>query len=117
MQPPSATCSHHPPRDGAEGNGTLGTMPKPLPKVPHIESPIVLRAELLTTVPHSMSTIDRLEAEGQFPRRVRLLPTGRVGWLRREVAAYLRRLAKRRQSATQETHVEAVNEDCRSLEA
>ena len=42
-------------------------MPKPLRRVPGIESPFVLRAELLTLVPFSMSTIDRLEADGQFP--------------------------------------------------
>jgi predicted DNA-binding transcriptional regulator AlpA len=78
-----------------------GGMPKPLPRVPHVESPFVLRAELLTVVPHSMATIDRLEAKGQFPRRIRLEPTTRVGWLRREVAAYLRRLATRRHSAAQ----------------
>jgi predicted DNA-binding transcriptional regulator AlpA len=77
--------------------GTLGTMPKPLPKVPHVESPFVLRAELLTLVPHSMSTIDRLEGEGQFPARIRLEPTNRVAWMRREVTGYLRNLAKRRQ--------------------
>ena len=76
-----------------------GGMPKPLPRVPHVESPFVLRAELLTVVPHSMATIDRLEAEGQFPKRIRLEPTNRVAWLRREVMAYLRHLAKRRQSA------------------
>jgi predicted DNA-binding transcriptional regulator AlpA len=73
-------------------------MPKPLPRVPHVESPFVLRAELLTLVPHSMATIDRLEAKGKFPKRVRLEPTSRVAWLRREVTAYLRRLGKRRQS-------------------
>ena len=80
-------------------------MPKPLPRVPHVESPFVLRAELLTMVPHSMATIDRLEANGQFPKRIRLEPTTRVGWLRREVTAYLRHLAKRRQSAAKEDHV------------
>src|SRR5262245_46392305 len=78
-------------------------MPKPLPRVPHIESPFVLRAELLTVVPHSMSTIDRLESEGQFPGRIRLEPTNRVAWLRREVKGYLRRLA-RRPSAAKEYH-------------
>src|SRR5262245_49954561 len=31
-------------------------MPKPLPRVPHVESPFVLRAELLTVLPHSMAT-------------------------------------------------------------
>ena len=56
-------------------------------------------AELLTLVPHSMATIDRLEARGQFPKRIRLEPTSRVAWLRREVTGYLRHLAKRRQSA------------------
>jgi predicted DNA-binding transcriptional regulator AlpA len=84
-------------------------MPKPLPRVPHAESPFVLRAELLTLVPQSMSTIDRLEAEGQFPGRIRLEPTNRVAWVRREVTAYLRHLGRRRQSAPQEDHVEPAN--------
>ena len=86
-------------------------MPKPLPRVPHVESPFVLRAELLTLVPHSMSTIDRLEAERQFPKRIRLEPTNRVGWLRSEVIAYLRHLAKRRRSAAQEGNVKAPNQE------
>jgi len=55
-------------------------------------------------VPHSMATIDRLEANGQFPKRIHLEPTSRVGWLRREVTAYLRHLAKRRPSAAREGH-------------
>ena len=80
-------------------------MPRPLPRVPHAESPFVLRAELLTLVPQSMSTIDRLEAEGQFPKRIRLEPTTRVAWVRREVTGYLRHLAKLRQSAAKEDHV------------
>jgi len=80
-------------------------MPKPLRRLPGVESPFVLRAELLTLVPHSMSTIDRLEAEGQFPGRIRLEPTSRVAWLRREVTAYLRHFAKRRQSAAKEDYV------------
>jgi predicted DNA-binding transcriptional regulator AlpA len=80
-------------------------MPKPLRRLPGVKSPFVLRVELLTVVPHSMSTIDRLEAEGQFPRRIRLEPTNRVAWLRREVTAYLRHLGRRRQSAAQEDHV------------
>jgi predicted DNA-binding transcriptional regulator AlpA len=89
-------------------------MPKPLPRVSHVESPFLLRAELLTLVPHSMATIDRLEAKGQFPKRIRLEPTNRVGWLRREVTAYLRHLAKRRQSAAQENHVKAANPEKKS---
>jgi predicted DNA-binding transcriptional regulator AlpA len=80
-------------------------MPKPLPRVAHVESPFVLRAELLTVVPHSMATIDRLEAEDQFPKRIRLEPTNRVAWLRREVTAYLRHLAKRGRSAVQEHRI------------
>ena len=79
-------------------------MPKPLRRLPGVESPFVLRPELLTLVPHSMSTIDRLEAEGKFPGRIRLEPTNRVAWLRREVTGYLRHLAKRRQSAAKEDH-------------
>ena len=80
-------------------------MPKPSPRVPHIESPFLLRTELLTLVPHSMSTIDRLEFEDKFPKRIRLEPTSRVAWVRREVTAYLRHLSKRRQSAAKEDHV------------
>ena len=72
-----------------------------------VESPFILRAELLTLVPHSMSTIDRLEAEGKFPGRIRLEPTNRVAWLRREVTGYLRHLAKRTQSAAKEDHVQS----------
>src|SRR5262249_47549270 len=85
-------------------------MPKPLPRVPHVESPFLLRAELLTAVPQSMSTIDRLESKGQFPKRIRLEPTNRVGWLRSEVTAYLRHLVKRRRSAAQEDHVNAADQ-------
>ena len=84
-------------------------MPKPPPRVPHVESSFVQRAELLTLVPHSMSTIDRLEAKGQFPKRIRLEPTTRVAWVRREVTGYLRHLAKRRQSVAED--VEAANQN------
>jgi predicted DNA-binding transcriptional regulator AlpA len=91
--------------------GIVGDMPKPLQRVPGIESPFVLRAELLTLVPHSMSTIDRLEAERQFPRRIRLEPTNRVAWVRREVTAYLRHLAGRGRSTAQDTHVQVANEE------
>jgi predicted DNA-binding transcriptional regulator AlpA len=85
-------------------------MPKPLPRVPNVESPFVLRAELLTVVPLSMATIDRLEADGQFPKRIRLEPTTRVGWLRREVTVYLRQLARRR-SASHEDQAKAANQE------
>ena len=71
-------------------------MPKRLPRVPNVNSPFVLRPELLTLVPHSMATIDRLEARGQFSKQIRLEPTSRVAWLRRELTGYLRHLAKRR---------------------
>src|SRR4029077_14589023 len=91
--------------------GAWWGMPKRLPRVPHVDSPFVLRPELLTLVPHSMATIDRLEARGQFPKRIRLEPTSRVAWLRRELTGYLRHLAKRRQSAAKEAHVEATNQE------
>jgi predicted DNA-binding transcriptional regulator AlpA len=107
----AATISHLKPLFGVGRNEFWWGMPKPLPRVPYVESPFVLRAELLTVVPHSMATIDRLEAKGQFPKRIRLEPTNRVAWLRREVTAYLRHLAKRRQSAAQEDHVKAANQN------
>ena len=86
-------------------------MPKPSPRVPHVESPFVLRAELLTVVPHSMATIDRLEAEGKFPKRIRLEPTSRVAWLRREVTGYLRHLARCRPSGAEEDQTKPANQD------
>ena len=86
-------------------------MPKRLPRVPHVDSPFVLRPELLTLVPHSMATIDRLEARGQFPKRIRLEPTSRVAWLRRELTGYLRHLTKRAPSAAKEDHFGAGNQE------
>ena len=86
-------------------------MPKPLPRVPHIESAFILRRELLTMVPLSMATIDRLEAKGQFPKRIRLEPTCRVAWLRREVTGYLRHLARSRPSRAEEDQTKPANQD------
>jgi predicted DNA-binding transcriptional regulator AlpA len=86
-------------------------MPKPLPRIAHVESPFVLRAELLTLIPFSMSTVDRLEAESQFPKRIRLEPTNRVAWLRREITAYLRHLAKHRQSSGPTPEDQPANPD------
>jgi predicted DNA-binding transcriptional regulator AlpA len=98
-------------------------MPRPLPRVPYVQSPFILRAELLTVVPHSMATIDRLEADGQFPMRIKLVPTARVAWLRREVTAYLRQLAKRGQTAVPEDQGQPIERNlppspsCRLLKA
>jgi prophage regulatory protein len=90
----AATIRHLKPFVGVRRNGFRGCMPRPLPRLPHVQSPLLSRAELLSTVPLSQSTIDRLESQGQFPKRIRL-PTNRVAWLRREVMAYLRQLATR----------------------
>jgi predicted DNA-binding transcriptional regulator AlpA len=104
-----ADRSHHQPPKPTKNRYSVwggmrfhGGMPKPLPRVPSIEPTFILRRELLTLVPHSMATIDRLEAGGKFPKRIRLEPTNRVAWLRREVLAYLRRLVQRSQSSPQE---------------
>jgi predicted DNA-binding transcriptional regulator AlpA len=100
----AATISQLKPLFGVGRNEFWWGMPKPLPRVPYVESPFVLRAELLTLVPYSMSTIDRLEAKSQFPKRIRLEPTCRVAWWRREVTAYLRHLAKHKPPAAKEDH-------------
>lgn len=47
------------------------------------------------TVLYSPQHIARLEAAGQFPKRVRLGP-GRVGWVEEEVQAWLRERVSRR---------------------
>ena len=47
------------------------------------------------TVLYSPQHIARLEAAGQFPKRVRLGP-GRVGWVEEEVQEWLRERVSRR---------------------
>jgi prophage regulatory protein len=47
------------------------------------------------TVLYSPQHIARLEAAGQFPRRVRLGP-GRVGWIEQEVQDWLKERVSRR---------------------
>lgn len=47
------------------------------------------------TVLYSPQHIARLEAAGQFPKRVRLGP-GRVGWVEEEVQAWLQERVSRR---------------------
>ena len=88
--------------------GFVGSMPKPLPRLPHVECPFVLRAELLSLVPYSMSTIDRLEAQGKFPKRILLPPGKRKGWVRREIKQHLRQLARRArdQSVSQDQEIQ-----------
>jgi len=38
---------------------------------------------------YSRQHLDRLEKAGQFPRRVKLTPNGRVGWLESEIQEWL----------------------------
>jgi prophage regulatory protein len=38
----------------------------------------------------SRQHLDRLEKAGQFPRRIKLTPNGRVGWLESEIHDWLR---------------------------
>jgi len=49
---------------------------------------MVLADELQRLVPYSRNHLRRLEAAGQFPRRVRL-GANRVAWLREEVEQWL----------------------------
>ena len=63
----------------------MGHAPALTGGVPHVESPFVLRAELLTLDSTLDVDVDRMEAESQFPKRILLEPTNRVAWLRSEV--------------------------------
>ena len=49
---------------------------------------IIDRHELLTLTPYSLSQISRLEAAGEFPRRIPL-SAGRIGWSLREVMSWV----------------------------
>lgn len=39
---------------------------------------------------YSRQHLDRLEKAGKFPRRVKLVPNGRVGWLQSDIQAWLK---------------------------
>ena len=56
---------------------------------------ILRRKALIPKVGYSAATIDRLEAAGLFPRRLKL-GANSVGWLESEVEAWIKqRVAKR----------------------
>lgn len=61
---------------------------------------ILSKKQLKDYVVYSMQHIARLEAAGQFPKRVRL-GANRVGWIEQEVMAWLEeRIARRDIAAT-----------------
>lgn len=61
---------------------------------------ILSKKQLKDYVVYSMQHIARLEAAGQFPKRVRL-GANRVGWIEQEVMAWLEeRIARRDLAAT-----------------
>lgn len=49
---------------------------------------LILSAEILARVPYSSNHLRRLEAQGDFPSRVRI-GANRVAWLRDEVEQWL----------------------------
>ena len=75
----------------------------------HVRRMYLLRRELLVLAPFSMATIDRLEARGVFPRRIRLEPTNRVAWSRSEVERFLNQYAKRRPGSSALTTAQKDN--------
>lgn len=66
------------------------------PPRPDISREYYDRAQLLTAVPLCMSEIDRLEAIGAFPRRIRLTPSRRVVWAVAEVRQFFETRARAR---------------------
>ena len=59
---------------------------------------LISKKQVKEIVLYSYAHIDRLEKAGQFPKRVRLsrYRTGRVGWLRSEVLAWLKSKLEKR---------------------
>lgn len=79
-----------------------------MPRKPTTTTPAPTRIYRYATlrelgVPYHDSHLRRLEADGLFPRRRKLNPSGgrggRVGWLAAEVDAWLAALADRRTAA------------------
>lgn len=74
-------------------------MAKPLRgRAAPVVSDYLTRSELLAMVPLSMTTIDRLERDGIFPKRFELTPVRRVAWRRQEVERFLKQRARPRKS-------------------
>lgn len=44
---------------------------------------------------YSRQHLDRLEKAGKFPRRIKLTPNGRVGWLASEIHAWIHERIRR----------------------
>ena len=60
-----------------------------------LDCTIIEKHRLQELIPYSLAHIARLEAQGRFPKRLKL-GEARVGWLHREVAAWVEeRSAKR----------------------
>lgn len=59
---------------------------------------LLSKKQVKELVLYSFAHIDRLEAAGQFPKRVRLSPhrTGRVGWLDSDIRAWIEAKAAHR---------------------
>jgi prophage regulatory protein len=51
---------------------------------------IIRKSEVIRRVGYSETTLDRKERAGEFPKRLKLGPTGRaVGWVETEVDDYV----------------------------
>ena len=63
---------------------------------------ILSKRQLKEMVPYSPQHIQRLEAQGRFPKRLRLGngPRSRCGWIEEEVLAWLQERIDRREEAT-----------------
>lgn len=63
---------------------------------------ILSKRQLKEMIPYSPQHIQRLEAQGRFPKRLRLGngPRSRCGWIEDEVLDWLQERIKRREEAT-----------------
>lgn len=59
------------------------------------DSVILDQHQLRALIPYSLAQIARLEAQGLFPKRLHLGPS-RIGWLAREIAAWVEERAAER---------------------
>jgi prophage regulatory protein len=49
---------------------------------------LIFAPEIFAKIPYSLNHLRRLEAQGQFPRRIRI-GANRIAWLRNEVEQWL----------------------------
>lgn len=73
---------------------------------------ILRKPDVLRTTGLSASTLERMEARGEFPRRVRL-SAGAIGWREDEILSWIEKLLRGGPGSTEANTIEQSSESLR----